>query len=102
MTKLFTVLTALLLVTPLVAEAQRAGRTYRVGLLSDDPSSLNPMYFREPFRKGLRDLGYVEGQNIIIEYRSTAAGTDQLSRLAGELVRLKVDVIVAIGTPASR
>jgi len=75
---------------------------YRLGVLSDEPSSSNPMYFREPFRKALHDLGYVEGRDIIIEYRSTAVGTDQLPRLASELTQLKVDVIVTIGTPAAR
>jgi putative ABC transport system substrate-binding protein len=60
------------------------------------------MYSRESFQKGLRDLGYVEGQNIVIEYRSSDERQDQLPGLAAELVRLKVDVIVTIGTPAAR
>src|SRR5262249_13030090 len=84
------------------AVGQETKRSYRVGVLSDEPSSSNPMYFREPFRKALHDLGYVEGRNIVIEYRSTAVGTDQLPRLASELTQLKVDVLVTIGTPAAR
>jgi ABC-type uncharacterized transport system substrate-binding protein len=60
----------------------------------------NP-HFPEAFRQGLRDLGYVEGQNILIEYRSAEGHLDRLSALAGELVRLKVDVILSEGTPPS-
>src|SRR5215470_19531710 len=90
------------LAAPRVVGGQEAGRVYRLGILSDEPSSSNPMYFREPLRKALNDLGYVEGRNIIIEYRSTAVGTDQLPRLASELTQLKVDVLVTIGTPAAR
>src|SRR5215831_11868853 len=91
-----------MLAMPRAVGGQETRRLYRLGVLSDEPSSSNPMYFREPFRKALYDLGYVEGRDIIIEYRSTAVGTDQLPRLASELTQLKVDVIVTIGTPAAR
>jgi putative tryptophan/tyrosine transport system substrate-binding protein len=86
---------AVLLAAPLAAEAQPAGKVYRVGLLDYAP-------FWEPLLQGLRDLGYVEGQNIAIEYRPAEGRYDRLPRLAAELVRLKVDVIVTYGTPATR
>jgi putative tryptophan/tyrosine transport system substrate-binding protein len=86
---------AVLLAAPPAAEAQPAGKMYRVGLLDYAP-------FWEPLLQGLRDLGYVEGQNIAIEYRPAEGRYDRLPRLAAELVRLKVDVIVTYGTPATR
>ena len=76
------------------ADAQRPARVPRIGLLDYAP-------FWEPFRQGLRDLGYVEGQNIVIEYRPTEGKGERLPELAVELVRLKVDVIVTQGTPAT-
>jgi putative ABC transport system substrate-binding protein len=90
------------LAAPGAVVGQETNRGHRLGILSDEPSSSNPMYFRESFRRALQDLGYVEGRNIAIEYRSTSVGTDQLPRLASELVQVKVDVIVAIGTAAAR
>jgi putative ABC transport system substrate-binding protein len=90
------------LAAPRAVIGQGTNRVYRLGILSDEPSSSNPMYFRESFRRALQDLGYVEGRNIAIEYRTTSVGTDQLPRLASELVQIKVDVIVAIGTAAAR
>ena len=56
----------------------------------------------EAFRQGLRELGYVEGKNIVIEYRSAEGKLDRLPALAAELVRLKVDIIVTGGPPATR
>ena len=56
----------------------------------------------EAFRQGLRELGYVEGQNIVLEYRWAEGQLERLPALAAELVRLKVDVIVTDGTPAAR
>jgi putative ABC transport system substrate-binding protein len=79
---------------PLAARAQQAGKIWHIGLLT-------PEYRREAFRQGLRELGYVEGQNIIVEYRP-ADRADQLPALAAELVNLKVDVIVAGGSQAVR
>jgi putative ABC transport system substrate-binding protein len=81
-----------LLVAPLAAEAQAAG-VHRVGYLLALPSSATT-HLREAFRHGLRELGYVEGHNIVIEFRN-ADGIEQLPALATELVRLNVDVIVA-------
>jgi ABC-type uncharacterized transport system substrate-binding protein len=83
------------LAAPLGVEAQQAGTVYRIGFLS---SSSRPLVV-EAFRHGLRDLGWVEGQNVVIEYRFSDGKVDPLSRLADELVRLKVDVITAGPTP---
>src|SRR5215475_3251898 len=57
--------------------------------------------FKKELREGLRELGYVEGQNIVFEFRSAEGKLDQLPRLAAELVRLKVDVIVALYVPCA-
>jgi putative tryptophan/tyrosine transport system substrate-binding protein len=89
-----------LLAAPLAAEAQQAGKVYRVGYLTAGSVTANPRVL-EAFRHGLRDLGWVEGQNIVIEYRSAEGRFDRLPDLAAELVRLKVDVIAAAPTPAA-
>jgi ABC-type uncharacterized transport system substrate-binding protein len=86
---------AALLAAPLAAKAQQAGRVYRVGYLST--GALPP----EAFLQGLRDLGYVEGRNVVIDYRSAEGKPERLPALAAELVALKVDVIVAPNTPAA-
>jgi putative ABC transport system substrate-binding protein len=86
-----------LLAAPLVAEAQTPGKVYRIGLLSPASQGLGI----EAFREGLRALGYVEGHNIVIEYRSAEGRFDRLPDLAAQLVLLKVDVIVAVVTQAS-
>jgi putative ABC transport system substrate-binding protein len=84
-----------LLTAPLVAEAQQAGKVYRIGILGNvpltDPEGAN---LWGAFVQGLRELGYVEGQNITIEHRSSGGQYGRLPVLAGDLVRLKVDVIV--------
>jgi putative ABC transport system substrate-binding protein len=80
---------------PLAAAAQ-AGKVYRVGFLWDSPAMFPDAI--EAFRRGLRDLGWVEGQNIVVEYRWGEGRHDRLHDLAEELVRLKVDVIVAGGS----
>ena len=77
---------------PLRAVSQPAAKVPRIGLLI---ASSPPYPFLETFKQGLRDLGYVEGQNISFEYRWAHGKDDQLRRLAGELVSLNVDVIVA-------
>jgi putative ABC transport system substrate-binding protein len=83
-----------------IAEAQQAEKVYRIGYLG--PSSATAVSrFTEAFRQGLRELGWVEGQNIVIEYRFAEGQYDRLPDLAAELARLKVDVIVAIPTPAA-
>ena len=83
----------MLLALPLPAGAQQAGKVYRVGFLWDSPAVWP--HALEGFRQGLRDLGWVEGQNIVVEYRWAQGRFDRLPGLAEELVRLKVDVIVA-------
>src|SRR5712692_7396716 len=81
------------------AEAQPAAKIARIGYLAADLAA-NPQ-FPEAFRQGLRDLGYIEGQNILIEYRSAAGHPERLLDLAADLARLKVDVLVSEGTPPS-
>jgi putative ABC transport system substrate-binding protein len=83
-----------LLAAPLAAEAQQAGKVYRVGFLSPfSPSDAAPWH--QAFLRGLRELGWVEGQNIRIEFRYAEGRNDRLPELATDLVRLRVDVIVA-------
>jgi putative ABC transport system substrate-binding protein len=93
-------LSAGLLSAPRGAEAQQAKKVYRVGVLMSlyAPESDPPQAFRE----GLRDLGYVEGQNLIIDWRFTQGRDDRLPGMAAELVRLRPDVLVADITPAIR
>jgi putative ABC transport system substrate-binding protein len=86
---------------PTIAEAQQATKVHRIGFLSiTSPSS--PGSHDEAFRQGLRELGYVEGRSIVIEYRYAEGNIERLSKLASELVRLKVDVLVAAaGAPGA-
>jgi putative ABC transport system substrate-binding protein len=84
---------------PLAAWAQQAEKVYRVGYLTV-PSRESAQDGANAFRDGLRDLGWVEGQNVVVEYRFADANLDRLPGLAAELVRLRVDVIVAGATPA--
>src|SRR5712691_2161119 len=94
-------LTLSLLVAPLTAEAQQATNVHRIGRLSaGSPTAPNPNL--EAFRQGLRELGYVEGQNLIIESRYAEGSEERLPDLAAELVRLKVEVIVAGGSSTIR
>ena len=92
--------TLALLAAPLAAEAQTARRVWRIGVIStlysstDDPP--------QAFRQRLRDLGYVEGQNLTIEWRTAERGYDRLPDFAAEFVRLNVDLIVADVTLATR
>jgi len=82
-----------------VAQAQQPTKVPRIGFLSSSSPSTNAAR-TEAFRQGLRELGYVEGKNIVIEYRSAEGKLDRLPALAAELVRLKVDIILT-GGPAS-
>ncbi len=88
-----------LLVAPLAVEAQQAGKLPRIGFLS-------PLFLREedpvfaPFLQSLRGLGYAEGQNIAIEYRSAERRLQRLPDLAAALVRLEVSILVAVAPPA--
>ena len=84
---------------PLVARAQQAGKVPRIGFLST--GSANTLRLVEGFRQGLLELGWVEGQNVGIDYRFAEGRFDRLPDLAAELLRLKADVIVAGATPAA-
>ncbi len=86
---------------PIAAHAQQAGKVYRIGILETIPAGQNAANL-DALRKGLRDLGYVEGRNLIIEYRSADGRAESFPDLASELMRLKVDLIVTRGTPAAR
>jgi putative ABC transport system substrate-binding protein len=86
------------LAAPLDAGAQQPGKVYRIGFLS--PRSSSDVGRLAAFRQGLRELGYVEGQNIAIESRWAEGEYGRLPGLAAELVRLKVDVIVTYAAPA--
>ena len=81
------------------AEAQKPAKVYRIGVLDTTPIALNAVNV-DAFRDGLRALGYVEGQHYVIEYRSSDARPERFPALAGELIRSKVDLILARGTPA--
>src|SRR5260370_10757629 len=86
--------TLALLVTPLAVEAQEAGKVARIGVLVPaEPASPTEPHVAG-FRQGLRDLGYVEGLNVAVEYRYAHGKDDLYASLAAELVRLKVDVMV--------
>src|SRR5688572_13289668 len=89
-----------LVAAPHSAGAQPARKVHRIGYLGvTSPSSAARSI--EAFREGLRELGWIEGQNIIIDYRFAEARFDRLPDLAAELVRLKVDVLAAGATPTS-
>src|SRR5215470_14446613 len=91
------VLTGGLLAPPLAAEAQQVGKVWRVGYLSP-AAGHNPI--DEAFERSMKDLGYAEGQNILLERRYTAGRADQLDSAAAELARLNVDLIV-VWSPAA-
>ena len=93
-------LTLSLLAMVLSAMAQPTGKVPRIGRLNANSPPAGPDPLLEAFRQGLRDLGYVEGQNILIESRYAESQEDRLPALAAELVRLPVDVLVAAGTTA--
>ena len=90
-----------IIVAPLAAKAQQAARVARIGYLATNNLALSPPNLHEAFRQGLRDLGYVEGGNVVIEYRDAGGKPERLPAVAAELVALKVDVIVAPTTPSA-
>ena len=92
---LITTLALGLLAAPLAADAQQGGKMPRIGVLQ---FGTHPDPYSEAFAQGLRDLGYVPGKNIILEYRWAEGRFDRLPDLAAELVGLKVDIIVTVGT----
>src|SRR3989440_2005088 len=88
-------------VWPLRARTQQGGKIYRIGILEPVPAAQNAANL-ESLRKGLRDLGYVEGRNLVIEYRSADGRAERFLDLASELVGLNLDLMVTRGTPATR
>jgi putative tryptophan/tyrosine transport system substrate-binding protein len=96
----FLAITTGALAAPLAAEAQQVGKVYRIGVLERTSPPLNTANF-DAFRQGLQDLGYVEGKNLVIEYRSAEGRSERFPTLATELVNLKVDLILTRGTPAT-
>jgi putative ABC transport system substrate-binding protein len=86
------------LAAPLAAEAQQGGKGSRIGVLAHSSATLYRGYV-DALREGLRELGWIEGQNLVIEYRFSDGHRGRLPSLAAELVSLKVDVIVASPTP---
>jgi putative tryptophan/tyrosine transport system substrate-binding protein len=97
----FWLLATFLLTTVSIAEAQQPGNPPRIGfLITSSPSVIAPRL--DAFRQGLRELGYMEGKNIIIERRHAEGKFDHLPALAAELVSLKLDVIVTSGPTATR
>jgi putative tryptophan/tyrosine transport system substrate-binding protein len=83
------------LAAPLAAEAQQPGKVYRVGILTNKASDLAEARLWQAFRLGLRERGWIEGQNIVLEYRWTEGNIARLPELVADLVRIRVDLIVA-------
>ena len=93
-----TMLGGSILAAPIAGEAQQGAKVWRIGTLSGQPPE-SPLFLWAPFRQQLRELGYVEGQNLIIEWKFSSGRAERLPDLAADLVRLKADVIVAIDNP---
>ena len=98
-TRLGTVVILLLLAAPLAADAQQTGKVYRIGcILTNAPDETGHLI--KALAEGLRELGYVEGRNVVLERRFTEGRQERLTALAAELVQLKVDVLVTGSNPA--
>jgi putative tryptophan/tyrosine transport system substrate-binding protein len=93
--KLTTIVALLMLTVPLAVGAQPAGKVYRVGILGNKASDPGEAHLWQALRLGLRERGWIEGGNILIEYRWAEGNFARLPELAADLVRLKVDLIVA-------
>jgi putative ABC transport system substrate-binding protein len=101
--KLVIALGAGALAAPLGSFAQQQGKVWRVGFLALRQVAISDSdYYYGPFRQGMRELGYVEGKNLVIEWRSAENKVERLAGLAAELVQLKVDVIVAGSTSPAK
>ena len=96
--KLLVAIGAGVLTTPLASLGQQQSKVARIGYLAGSSITDNAHYV-QAFREGLHELGYVEGKNLVIEYRWAEGNFERLPDLAAELVRLRVDVIVAVGDP---
>jgi putative ABC transport system substrate-binding protein len=88
---------ALLLALSVPAAAQPPEKGYRIGILAGSSQALNWQPIKEAFQQGLRELGYVEGQNVSLEYRYTEGNVALLPELAADLVRRHVDILVVGG-----
>jgi putative ABC transport system substrate-binding protein len=88
-------------VTPLIAGAQPAGKVHRIGFLGNSTAILEA-HLVGPFREGLLELGYIQGQNIVIEYRWAEGKYERFPDLISQLLTQRVDVIVTAGTPATQ
>jgi len=89
-----------ILLAPLATQAQQSGKVHRIGFLGNSTAALEANLVG-PFREGLRDLGYVEGRNVLIEYRWAEGKYERFPALIAELIAMKIDVIVTAGTPAT-
>jgi len=98
---LFCLLVTVLLITAPPSQAQQSTKVFQIGYLGGVSLSANTAR-QESFRQGLRELGYVEGKNIVIDWRSADGKLDRLPALAAELVRHKVDIILTSGGAATR
>src|SRR5262245_37304988 len=102
-TRVVSVVLALGVLAPTaIAEAQPARKVWRIGFLGDGPRAERAAIASEPFREGLRELGYIEGQNVVIEERWSEGKMERLHDNAAELARMNVDVIVAHGVQGIR
>jgi len=95
------ILAAILTLAPVAGEAQKTGKVHRIGFLGNSTATLEANLVG-PLREGLRELGYVEGQNIVIVYRWAEGQYERLPILVAELLDEKVEVIVTAGTPATQ
>ncbi len=102
MTAIVLIVALVIFLAPYPSHAQSTAKTPRIGILTLAFDPLSPHSPFEAFRQRLRDLGYVEGQSIALEYRAAEGQDERLPALAAELVRLKVDVILVDGVPAVR
>jgi putative tryptophan/tyrosine transport system substrate-binding protein len=87
---------------PFAARGQSARKLPRIGYLSDETATPNLLHSNGSIMGRLREIGYDEGRNFVVEYRYVGGNPEQLKSAAGELVTLPVDVILAVGTPAAR
>ncbi len=98
MTGLATAVAVLIVAAPLAVEAQQTGRVYRIGFLAAEE---RPLQEWQVFVGSLRDRGYIEGQNLIVERRFSGGVPSRVAPLATELVRLKPDLIITVGGHAA-